>query len=305
MRTEPMKRACHYMHVSESDEKWGLFCTTAGMQDVPEGSVYPIDTHPDEYNFKSSGRILYEYQLVYIVSGKGVFQSASCPLTEISGGTMILLFPGEWHNYAPLKETGWKEYWVGFNGPIADNIIKNGFFTPESPVLSIGYSVGIENCYNEIIRTADKELHGFQLLISSIVIHILGSAYYKNASLIYQEDRAVNIINQAKEIMRENIDNDISVNDVCDRLCVGYSWFRHKFKEHVGSSPMQYLLLLKFKRAKDLLSTKMSIKDVAYSLGFDNFSQFSNFFKRYAGESPRAFRNKTLPPANKQHIINT
>ncbi len=296
MHKEAIKHACNYMHVSENDEKWGLFCTTAGMQDVPENSIYPIEVHPDEYNLKFSGRVLNEYQLVYIVSGKGIFKSASCPLTEVSEGMMIILFPGEWHYYAPLKETGWKEYWVGFRGPIADNIKKAGFFSPQKPILHIGYSAGIENCYNEIIRMAEEERHGFQLLISGIVMHILGSTYYKNSSLIYKEDRAVSIINQAKEIMIQNIDKDISINEVCDKLCVGYSWFRHKFKEHVGSSPMQYLLLLKFKRAKDLLSTQMSIKDVAYTLGFDNFSQFSNFFKRYAGESPRDYRNKTSPP---------
>lgn len=284
--------SCHYLHISETDEKWGLVCTTAGMQDVPAGSIYPIDKHPENYSFKFEGRILYEYQLVYIVEGEGVFKSASCEETHITAGTIILLFPGEWHYYAPIKDVGWKEYWVGFKGPIPDKLKEGGFFTPENPIMAIGYSASIESCYTEIIATAYKEQSGFQILISSIVMHILGSIYYKSMALMYREDTAVSIINSAREYMRNNIDKDISITEVIDKMCVGYSWFRHKFKEYVGSSPSQYLLMLKFNKAKDMLASDTAIKDIAYSLGFESISQFSNFFKRYAGESPRQYRQK-------------
>ena len=42
---------------------------------------------------------------------------------------MFLLFPGEWHTYTPDKETGWNEYWIGFDGKIMENWEKNGFFS--------------------------------------------------------------------------------------------------------------------------------------------------------------------------------
>lgn len=288
------KHISNYMHISETDEKWGLVCTTAGMQDVPPESKYPLDAHPDDYNFKHRGRVLQEYQLVYIVSGNGIFKSASRNDIPISAGMMIMLFPGEWHYYAPLKEVGWKEYWVGFKGPIVDNLIKSSFFSIENPVLKIGYSAGIESCYEEIIRTAREEAAGFQMLLSGIVVHILGSVYYKNTSLQYQEDPSISIINSAREIMRDNIEGNLSVKEIADRFYVSYSWFRHKFKEYVGSSPTQYMLQLKYNHAKELLAMNRPISEIAYSLGFDNISQFSNFFKRYAGVSPRLYRQQSL-----------
>ena len=82
----------------------------AGLIPIDEGEIYidekPLSRHPEKYNFKpQTGRILNEYQLVYITKGSGYFSSQSCKSQKINAGTMILLFPGEWHSYYPDRET--------------------------------------------------------------------------------------------------------------------------------------------------------------------------------------------------------
>ena len=47
----------------------------------------------------------------------------------------MVLFPGQWHTYAPLQKTGWNEYYIGFEGPIIDNLVKNSFISKESQIL--------------------------------------------------------------------------------------------------------------------------------------------------------------------------
>jgi len=102
-----------YLTISAIDEEWGIVVTTVGYQFIPPKGNYPLSKHPDNYNFKpQTGRILNEYQLVYITKGSGYFSSQSCKMQKINAGTMILLFPGEWHSYYPDSETGWDEYWV-------------------------------------------------------------------------------------------------------------------------------------------------------------------------------------------------
>ena len=114
----------HYLPVSPRDEQWGIVCTTAGHQHVPPGTPYPVSEHPEHYLFyKGSGRTLDEYQLVYITAGRGRFESASCPSQTVEAGTMLLLFPNEWHSYSPDPGTGWTEWWVGFRGANIDNIL--------------------------------------------------------------------------------------------------------------------------------------------------------------------------------------
>ena len=44
----------HYLPVTDHDERWGIVCTTAGYQNVPPGSAYPLTPHPDSYSFSRS-----------------------------------------------------------------------------------------------------------------------------------------------------------------------------------------------------------------------------------------------------------
>ncbi|MBP8848267.1 MAG: AraC family transcriptional regulator, partial [Parabacteroides sp.] len=61
-----------YLTISAIDEEWGIVVTTVGYQFIPPKGNYPLSKHPDNYNFKpQTGRILNEYQLVYITKGSG------------------------------------------------------------------------------------------------------------------------------------------------------------------------------------------------------------------------------------------
>ena len=63
-----------YLTISAIDEEWGIVVTTVGYQFIPPKGNYPLSKHPDNYNFKpQTGRILNEYQLVYIKKGSGYF----------------------------------------------------------------------------------------------------------------------------------------------------------------------------------------------------------------------------------------
>ena len=69
-----------YLTIGDKDEKWGVVITTIGYQFIPPGTKYPLSAHPDNYSFMPrGGRILNEYQLVYITKGSGYFASQSCP----------------------------------------------------------------------------------------------------------------------------------------------------------------------------------------------------------------------------------
>ena len=64
------KYLLHYLTANYSNTaKWGILCTTVGYQIVAPRCHYPLSIHPDNYNFKRYGRILHEYQFVYIVAG--------------------------------------------------------------------------------------------------------------------------------------------------------------------------------------------------------------------------------------------
>lgn len=281
-----------YLASCPLDDKWGILVTTIGYQRIPAHSVYPsIQQHPQEYIFNpQKGRILSEFQLIYISEGSGYFESASFKRKKIKAGTMILIYPDEWHTYYP-EENGWYEHWVGFKGGLIEDWIKNDFFVKEKPIFEIGINSNIINLYEEIDTYASTEYPGFMQLISSMVIYLMGHIYYNEKKSVIKQPSALIQIEKTKIIMKQNINNPIPVKAIAQQLNVSYSWLRKQFKIYMGVSPTQYYLNLRYIRAKEMLcTTSMSISDIAFTLNFETVSQFSSFFSKKEGVSPSTFK---------------
>ncbi len=290
------KNRLFYLSIGGNDEDWGIVVTTVGDQSIPPCTHYPPVQHPDTYLFTpDKGRVINEYQLVYITNGSGWFSSQHMEKKQkVTAGTMILLFPGEWHSYAPDSATGWSEYWVGFRGLHIDNRVKKGFFTKKEPLHHVGVNSSIVELYEDIIRIAQKEKAGYQQMISSIVLSILGTVYYKSKNGQYTDSYIVDKINEARNIIKSHTENTISQEDIAKKIGLGYSWYRRMFKEYTGVSPAQYHLQQKLMRAKEFLTTTdKTISEIAYSLRFENVCQFSTFFKKKEGVTPSEFRKRT------------
>jgi AraC-like DNA-binding protein len=279
---------------SEEDELWGLMVTTVGHQVIKANESYPPVTHPSGYYFNvDKGRILNEYQLLYITNGNGVFTYGNDKHSAlISEGKMFFLMPGVWHTYKPMENSGWNEYWIGFKGDIINRIVSEGFFINRHPVFNIGLNERIVDLYMKAIEIANEERAGFQQALSGIVMHILGLMYYRDKTRNFHDEDLIAKINKAKVIMRESIYKVISAEEISRSLNISYSGFRRAFKEFVGTSPSRYMMELKLNEAKLLLSTTaQSVKTISYNLNFENPEYFSVFFKKRTGITPLEYRN--------------
>lgn len=285
-----------YLPISAEDKKWGLYVLNAGTIKTPPSGTYPVSSHPSHHYFNwQNGRILDEYQLLYITKGSGFFESDSCKYQVVKEGSVILLFPGERHRYKPSEETGWDEYWIGFNGEIMDNLVHNSFFKRENACFYIGFNEQIFTIFDTIIEKTRTETSGYQPLISGAVLHLMGSlhAILKQNSEEH-EDREI-LVNKARLLFRANIDKTYSPEQAAEELQVGYSWFRKVFKNYTGLSPGQYSIQLKIEKAKTLLSDPgLSVKEIAYTLKFESSFYFSKLFKDKTGITPSAFRLREI-----------
>lgn len=284
-----------YPVINENDLDWGLAVAAIGYHRMQRVLTYPPTEHPTEYFFDSTkGRVLNEYQLLYITRGRGTFQSTHTPETVIKEGSMVLLHPGEWHTYRPNTKTGWDEYWIGFKGPLIDGLVKNGFIKMTHPIYQIGINEEIVSFYNRALEIATEEKAGFQQYLGGIVYHILSKLQYTLRNQQFSDKEIIHRINKAKIIMQENIFSNISPEEIASQLNLSYSWFRRAFKEYTGFSPAKYISVLKLQKAKTMLvSTQKSIKEISISLSFDNVEYFSTFFKKMTGKTPMAYRNNS------------
>lgn len=294
--TDLLTNELFYLAVHEEDKKWGINVTTAGFQLVKPNQQYPPTGHPQTYSYNyRRGRILNEFQLVYITRGKGSFSSSNIEETILEEGTVFMLFPGEWHTYRPLNETGWEAYWVGFKGPYIQNLMENNFINPGNPFSQIGYDDEIVRLFQQINDHARREEPGAQQLLGGIVFHMLGYLLHYRKNEIFPNKTFVEMVSKARVLMREHVCSTISPEEIAGMLNISYSWFRRTFKQYTGFTPTQYMTQLKIQKAKELLAqTNDSVKRIASVLKFEPTDYFSVYFKRSTGINPMAYRAMCL-----------
>lgn len=281
-----------YLQPTEQDARWGLETTCVGRQKIDIEASYPPQIHPSEYLYNSEdGRVLGEYQLVYLVSGHGIFESSHCPVQRIQTGNLFMLFPGEWHSYRPLSETGWEEYWVGFKGKEMDDKVLNGFFSVYSPVFRLGLSDELVRLYSLVFDLSQKRPAGYQQYMSGIVSHVLGIVYSQNMLTRQFVPKIEDMVNKAKIFISENLQSAVYPEQVAEHLKVNHSYFCRKFKEYTGFSPSRYILEIRLQRSKQLLcSTDLNSQQIAYDCGFESSGYFCMVFRKNVGMSPLEYR---------------
>lgn len=283
-----------YLVVNPRDVQWGLTVSTVGYEEIGVADSYPTRGHADGYYFDiEKGRILNEYQLLYITEGEGIFNSAHAKDIPLKAGDLFLLFPGEWHTYHPTGKNGWKSYWIGFKGKNVDDRVKVGFLSVDKPIYHVGFSADIIRLYEEAYKRAQEETPYSQQILAGIVNHLVGLMYALERSMELSKDHTrVDMINLARLRIRESLEADLTIQQIAEDLGVSYSNFRKLFKEFTGISPALYQQDLRLQRAKELLATtSLSIKEIAYRLRFESPDYFSSKFKIKTGKKPSEFRN--------------
>jgi AraC-like DNA-binding protein len=293
MQTRKTKRTSlfsRYLTWSEEDELWRIVCTDAGYCEVASGVPYPpnIDSHPDQFRTVAEGRTLNDYHVVYITRGRGFFETqGQCYM--VIPGSLFLLFPGVRHVYKPDIETGWSEYWVGFNGAHIDALHRAGFISPDRPYYEPGINNAILSHYLQILDLVRKQQRLYQLKASALILGLVAEILACERSPV-QSNCSEELVIRAKFLMEEQIDNDTNLNVIADTLEVSTSHLNNLFKRYTSMTPHRYLINIKMVRAKDLLDQGVSVKEVASLLGFNDEYYFSRLFKSKTGFSPSQWK---------------
>jgi AraC-like DNA-binding protein len=279
-----------YLTWSDDDVARGVFCTDVGRADVPPGSAYPpkIEGHPSIYQPVATGRVLNDYQLIFVTRGRGIFVSEQ-EESAVEEGTVIAVFPDVRHAYHPDPETGWEEYWVGFQGASVARLSSSGFHSPEHPLYRIGLQPAILSIFEDIFRTVKVQAPFYQLRAGALVFFLLAEIHSMERKSEQQGDTE-RLIERAKFLMRENIYGSLDLDAIGERLGAGKARFYEAFKSYTGMTPYQYFINLKINRAKELLGADgASVKEAAFRLGFEDPYYFSRLFHKKTGLSPSAW----------------
>ena len=89
---------------------------------------------------------------------------------------------------------------------------------------------------------------------------------------------------------------ELSLSQLAERVGMSADHLGMLFQKEMGMTPSEYRTRLRLLRARELLiSTAMSVSDVARQVGFPDANYFARVFRRAYGMSPREFSRTNIP----------
>ncbi|MBS6195720.1 MAG: AraC family transcriptional regulator [Clostridiales bacterium] len=264
----------------------------------------------EETNYHSHDFI----ELVIILKGKGCFLIDGKEY-QVSEGNVILLNPGTYHRSIPKTEQTppFTECYLAFTDVDFVNCPK-GFFPlfegreiiaklPErlkTPLFQLCSSIALESKSSEIGRC-------FMLKSYLIQVICLLARYQKQTQeeILKEENdvryefKSINkqyVIKQIMKYMEEHYREKISLDQIAANMYLSSFYISKLFKSETGDTPINYLISLRMKKARELLDEDpgCSIQAAAAAVGYEDAYHFSKLFKKYYGLSPLYYKERIL-----------
>ncbi len=292
----------NYLPLGREDLNFGLFVTLAGEEQGKSGDPYPQPGHPQMYDFNpADGRVLPEYQLVFLNSGELIFSSEATGAVTVSAGQMLLLFPGVWHTYRPRSGRAWKDSYVGFNGFWIYELTQQKVFSQDCPILSPDKPEEIAAEFRVLLQNM-RQLGGRNSLsLGASVVKILGIAAESNREEIQNQIRNEEkvedpsgedkFVRQAQSVIWGWGYRQLDVQTVAEVVCINRRTLNRYFCHVLGRSILEEINLCRVVRAKQLLeNTHIPIGNIALAAGFSSLRNMERQFLQVYGKTAAQFR---------------
>lgn len=97
-------------------------------------------------------------------------------------------------------------------------------------------------------------------------------------------------LEKALEYIDSHFNEAMSLADVASICAVSETHLSHLFSDHLNTGFSSYIAEKRISKAKELLLTKMSIKEVSAETGFQDQNYFTRLFRKLTGFTPSEFR---------------
>ena len=231
------------------------------------------------------------YILHFVTEGKGTLYVGNKKY-DVSKGDCFLLPPNINTYYEADFVNPYTYHWIGFSGIEAKELLeKSGFIKDDIYVIRpLGYD-DILSRFKSIDNIIPKKGITRYLLLADLYL-LLSELIYENNS---ESDEIKDYVDLAIKYMNTNYSKKISINDVTQTIGIERTYFYRLFYKNMNISPQDYLIKLRLEKAKLLLcNTLKPIKDVAISVGYDNYVSFIKIFKEKEGISPTLYRRNNM-----------
>ncbi len=235
-----------------------------------------------KYHYMRRTKGCKEHIIILCIAGKG-FVSHDGQKKAITSDTLTIIPKDIPHQYGADNDAPWDIYWVHFH---TDREF------PYETITSVCLSKEQSNTYVDIFYNM---LHSLIDNIDTDSLALNTAALEYMLSLLTRQHRPAKlhpqIVIDTKNYVLSHLDEPLSIKKLVDAAECSKSYLHYTFKSTFGESPISYLTRIKMDIAANYLRiTKMSVKQIAFTLGYKDPYYFSRLFKKLHRFSPKQFR---------------
>ena len=227
-------------------------------------------------------RIQKFYTLHVILAGSGTVKlgEVSC---SAKAGDLFFLPPELPILYYPNRDDLWQYVWFELTGVHAGAYGRMMGFSADTPVIP-GSGETVETVCR-LMRKMDEKTAGYYDALSAFYA-VLG----QNST--GEETTPESFSGTVISYLHRHYQNPrLCAEEICRAFRISHSYLCRLMKQETGKPMMQHLIKIRIAEACRMLEkTQMSVKEIAYSVGFRDELHFMKTFKRQIGISPREYR---------------
>lgn len=126
-----------------------------------------------------------------------------------------------------------------------------------------------------------RKLIFLEFLINLNKALIENHIFYSNSNISNKK------VTSIMEFINQNLSGDISIDSIAGKFFLNRSYLMHLFKEETGCTIGNYITEKRIFASKKMIEEGMSLTDVCFKCGFNNYVSFYRAFKNQYGFSPK------------------
>lgn len=259
-------------------------------------------------------RIIYDYELLYIKSGRCVV-TIEDQQYETRPGDLFFFRPGMRHSIivfdepliqphihfdlvytgnsikTPISFINYDQMTDEQKGLIQSDIIE-GFFKPFPNQLRLKNTQYVEQLLFSIITTFTAPTLFPEIELKWRFLRLLNHLFSEISWMMSrQKNHNQERLHLIKMYLEHYTDHAVTLDELANVYHIDRSYISRSFKAEYGVSPIHYQLLVRISKAKSMIiNTNLTLTDIATKTGFLRLQDFSRAFKRIEGVSPSFYR---------------
>ena len=153
----------------------------------------------------------------------------------------------------------------------------------------------LDNMINSLELTESVFFSTERAYSALLLIEMLNSMLPETTETREVNEKNLALIHKCVDYVNKNYATEISAEECAEAVHMSYSYFARIFRAVMGKTFKEYLVSVRLAKAKSiLLSTSISVTDVAMACGYSSLSYFIAEYKREFGKTPREERKSAV-----------